>query len=288
VSEASGERTRPRSERVRRKHHVLPGFGLALGITLVYLTAIVIIPLGALVLKMSGASWTHVWEAVASPRALASYKLTVGAALAAATVNAVFGLLVAWVLVRYRFPGKRIADAMIDLPFALPTAVAGIALTTIYSREGFLGRYFDAWGVPVAFTPLGIAIALTFVGLPFVVRTVEPVLQDLEVEVQEAAQTLGASAWQIVRRIVLPTILPALLAGFTMAFARALGEYGSVVFISGNLPMKTEITTLLIMTKLEQYDYTGAAALAVVMLMFSVTLLMALNLLQTWSRRRPA
>jgi sulfate transport system permease protein len=285
VADASGRRSR---SRFRGKHHVLPGFGLALGITLVYLTAIVIIPLAGLVLKMSTASWAHVWEAVASPRALASYRLTIGAALAAATVNAVFGLLVAWVLVRYRFPGKRIADAMIDLPFALPTAVAGIALTTVYSREGFLGRYFDAWGVPVAFTPLGIALALTFVGLPFVVRTVEPVLQDLEVEVQEAAQTLGASAWQIVRRIVLPTILPALLAGFTMAFARALGEYGSVVFISGNLPMKTEITTLLIMTKLEQYDYNGAAALAVVMLMFSVTLLLALNLLQTWSRRRPA
>jgi sulfate transport system permease protein len=276
VADASGRRSR---SRFRGKHHVLPGFGLALGITLVYLTAIVIIPLAGLVLKMSTASWAHVWEAVASPRALASYRLTIGAALAAATVNAVFGLLVAWVLVRYRFPGKRIADAMIDLPFAL---------TTVYSREGFLGRYFDAWGVPVAFTPLGIALALTFVGLPFVVRTVEPVLQDLEVEVQEAAQTLGASAWQIVRRIVLPTILPALLAGFTMAFARALGEYGSVVFISGNLPMKTEITTLLIMTKLEQYDYNGAAALAVVMLMFSVTLLLALNLLQTWSRRRPA
>jgi sulfate transport system permease protein len=287
VSEASGEQRRGTSRRGGRRH-VLPGFGLALGITLVYLTAIVIIPLGGLVLKMSTASWSHVWEAVSSPRALASYKLTIGASLAAASVNAVFGLLVAWVLVRYRFPGKRIADAMIDLPFALPTAVAGIALTTVYSREGFLGRHFDAWGVPVAFTPIGIALALTFVGLPFVVRTVEPVLQDLEVEVQEAAQTLGASAWQIVRRIVLPTILPALLAGFTMAFARALGEYGSVVFISGNLPMKTEITTLLIMTKLEQYDYTGAAALAVVMLMFSVTLLMALNLLQTWSRRRPA
>ncbi len=286
MSEASGER-RTRGT-FRGRHHVLPGFGLALGITLVYLTAIVIIPLAGLVLKMSTASWAHVWEAVASPRAIASYKLTIGAALAAATVNAVFGLLVAWVLVRYRFPGKRIADAMIDLPFALPTAVAGIALTTVYSREGFLGQYFDAWGVPVAFTPLGIALALTFVGLPFVVRTVEPVLQDLEVEIQEAAQTLGASAWQIVRRIVLPTILPALLAGFTMAFARALGEYGSVVFISGNLPMKTEITTLLIMTKLEQYDYNGAAALAVVMLMFSVTLLLALNLLQTWSRRRPA
>jgi sulfate/thiosulfate transport system permease protein len=293
VSEASAEQTRPGSERARSKsargrHHVLPGFGLALGITLVYLTAIVVIPLAGLVLKMSAASWSHVWEAVASPRAVASYRLTIGAALAAAMVNAVFGLLVAWVLVRYRFPGKRIADAMIDLPFALPTAVAGIALTTVYSREGFLGRYFEAWGVPVAFTPIGIAVALTFVGLPFVVRTVEPVLQDLEVEVQEAAQTLGAPAWQIVRRIVLPTILPALLAGFTMAFARALGEYGSVVFISGNLPMKTEITTLLIMTKLEQYDYTGAAALAVVMLMFSVSLLMALNLLQTWSRRRPA
>jgi sulfate transport system permease protein len=284
VVEASGRRSR----RAFRKHRVLPGFGLALGITLVYLTAIVIIPLAGLVLKMSTASWAHVWEAVASPRAIASYRLTIGASLAAATVNAVFGLLVAWVLVRYRFPGKRIADAMIDLPFALPTAVAGIALTTVYSREGFLGQYFDAWGVPVAFTPIGIALALTFVGLPFVVRTVEPVLQDLEVEVQEAAQTLGASAWQIVRRVVLPTILPALLAGFTMAFARALGEYGSVVFISGNLPMKTEITTLLIMTKLEQYDYNGAAALAVVMLMFSVTLLLALNLLQTWSRRRPA
>jgi sulfate/thiosulfate transport system permease protein len=289
VAEASGGRSRrPSGAKARGRHHVLPGFGLALGITLVYLTAIVLIPLAGLVLKMSSASWAHVWEAIASPRAVASYKLTIGAALAAASVNAVFGLLVAWVLVRYSFPGKRIADAMIDLPFALPTAVAGIALTTVYSREGFLGRYFDAWGVPVAFTPLGIALALTFVGLPFVVRTVEPVLQDLEVEVQEAAQTLGASAWQIVRRVVMPTILPALLAGFTMAFARALGEYGSVVFISGNLPMKTEITTLLIMTKLEQYDYNGAAAIAVVMLMFSVTLLLALNALQTWSRRRPA
>jgi sulfate/thiosulfate transport system permease protein len=278
----------PSRGRSRGRHHVLPGFGLSLGITLAYLTAIVLIPLAGLVLKMSSADWPHVWEAIASPRALASYKLTIGASLAAATVNAVFGLLVAWVLVRYSFPGKRIADAMIDLPFALPTAVAGIALTTVYSREGFLGRYFEAWGVPVAFTPIGIALALTFVGLPFVVRTVEPVLQDLEVDVQEAAQTLGASAWQIVRRVVLPTVLPALLAGFTMAFARALGEYGSVVFISGNLPMKTEITTLLIMTKLEQYDYTGAAALAVVMLMLSMTLLLVLNLMQTWSRRRPA
>lgn len=274
--------------RRRARSRVLPGFGLALGFTLVYVTALILIPLAGLVLKTATGSWDAVWAAVSAPRAVASYKLTIGASAAAAGVNAVFGLLVAWVLVRYRFPGRRLADAMIDLPFALPTAVAGIALTTVYSREGALGRYFEAWGVPVAFTPLGIMIALTFVGLPFVVRTVQPVLQDLETDVQEAAQTLGASAWQIVRRVVLPTILPALVTGFTLAFARALGEYGSVVFISGNLPMKTEITTLLIMTKLEQYDYVGAAALAVVMLLFSMTLLLALNAMQAWSRRRTA
>ena len=267
---------------------MLPGFGLALGLTIAYLTALVLIPLAGLVLKTTAINWTQFWTAIASPRALASYRLTMTAAAAAATINALFGLLVAWVLVRYRFPGKRLADAMIDLPFALPTAVAGIALTTVYAKEGWLGRHFDAWGVPIAFTPLGITIALTFVGLPFVVRTIQPVLQDLDVDVQEAAQTLGASGWQIARRVVIPTIVPALLTGFTLAFARALGEYGSVVFISGNLPMKTEITTLLIMTKLEQYDYAGAAALAVVMLMLSVTLLLTLNLLQSWSRRRPA
>jgi sulfate transport system permease protein len=274
--------------RRRMRHRVLPGFGLALGLTLTYLAAIVLIPLAGLVLKTMSASWDQFWAAVATPRAVASYRLTIGASAAAAGVNAIFGLLVAWVLVRYRFPGKRVADAMIDLPFALPTAVAGISLTTVYAKEGFLGRHLDAWGLPVAFTPLGVTIALIFVGLPFVVRTVQPVLQDLEVEVQEAAQTLGASAWQVVRRIVVPTIMPALVTGFTLAFARALGEYGSVVFISGNLPMRTEITTLLIMTKLEQYDYVGAAALAVMMLSLSVLLLLALNVLQAWSRRRPA
>jgi sulfate transport system permease protein len=272
--------------RVRR--HVLPGFGLSLGLTMTYLAAIVLIPLVALVWKAAGASWPEFWAAASSPRALASYRLTIGASAAAASVNAVFGLLVAWVLVRYPFPGKRLADAMIDLPFALPTAVAGIALTTVYAKDGWLGHSLEALGVPVAFTPLGITVALMFVGLPFVVRTVQPVLQDLEIDVQEAAQTLGASAWQIVRRIVLPAILPALVTGFTLAFARALGEYGSVVFISGNLPLKTEITTLLIMTKLEQYDYHGAAALAVVMLTFSMLLLLTLNGLQAWSRRRPA
>src|SRR5690349_18823100 len=237
---------------------------------------------------MSTASWSHVWEAVSSPRAFASYKLTIGAALAAASVNAVFGLLVAWVLVRYRFPGKRIVDALVDLPFALPTAVAGIALTALYATNGWIGRLLEPLGIQIAFTPLGVFVALTFIGLPFVVRTVQPVLEDAEAELEEAAATLGASRWQTFTRVILPTIFPALLTGFALAFARAVGEYGSVIFIAGNMPMVSEITPLLIITKLEQYDYAGATAIAVVMLVISFALLLLINALQWWGRRPTA
>jgi sulfate/thiosulfate transport system permease protein len=265
---------------------VLPGFGLTLGLTLVYLGLLVLIPLAGLFLKASGSTWPQFVAAVTSPRALASYRLTVGASLAAATINAVFGMLVAWVLVRYPFPLKRAVDALVDLPFAMPTAVAGIALTAVYSANGWFGQYLEPAGIQVAFSPLGIVVALTFIGLPFVVRTVQPVLQDLDVELEEAAACLGASRWQTFRRVTAPTILPALLTGFTLAFARALGEYGSVIFISGNMPLKTEITTLLIVTKLEQYDYVGATSLASVMLVASFTMLFAVNALQAWTRRR--
>ncbi|HEX7811936.1 MAG TPA: sulfate ABC transporter permease subunit CysT [Burkholderiales bacterium] len=269
-----------------RQHSVLPGFNLALGFTLLYLSLIVLIPLSAAFIRTASLSWPEFWTTVTTPRVLASYRLTFGASLAAALVNAVFGLLVAWVLVRYRFPGKKLIDALVDLPFALPTAVAGIALTALYAGNGWIGRFFEPLGIKIAFTPLGVFVALTFIGLPFVVRTVQPVLEDVESELEEAAATLGASRLQTFAKVILPTIFPALLTGFALAFARAVGEYGSVIFIAGNMPMISEITPLLIITKLEQYDYTGATALAVVMLVISFVMLLIINLLQWWSRRR--
>jgi sulfate transport system permease protein len=270
----------------RRRSTVLPGVPLTMGVTLLYLSLLVLIPLAGVFVRAAGSSWPQFWHTITAPRAMASYKLTIGAALAAATINASFGLLVSWVLVRYRFPGRRFVDAMVDLPFAMPTAVAGIALTAVYAPNGWLGSWLDPAGVKVVFTPLGVIVALTFIGLPFVVRTVQPVLQDLEADVEEAAASLGASRWQIFRFVLFPSILPALLTGFSLAFARAVGEYGSVIFISGNLPLKTEITTLLIMTKLEQYDYAGATSIAAVMLVASFALLLCINALQTWTRRR--
>ncbi|TAK10080.1 MAG: sulfate ABC transporter permease subunit CysT [Candidatus Manganitrophaceae bacterium] len=273
---------------VLKQKSILPGFGLALGFTLFYLSFIVLIPLSTLFLRTATLSWGQFWEIITAPRALASYRLSLGASLIAALLNVVFGLLVAWVLVRYSFPGKRIVDGLVDLPFALPTAVGGIALTTIYSGKGWIGQYLEPLGIKVAYAPLGVVVALTFIGLPFVVRTVQPVLEDFHPEFEEAATTLGANRLQIFLRVIFPTLMPALLTGFAMAFARALGEYGSVVFISGNMPMRTEITPLLIMTKLEQFDYAGATALAVVMLAVSFLLLLAINLLQWWSRRRLA
>jgi sulfate transport system permease protein len=271
-----------------RQHSILPGFGLAMGFTVAYLSLIVLIPLGATFLKTFTGGWSQFWEAVSGARALASYRLTLGAALLAAGINAVLGLLAAWVLVRYSFPGKRIIDALVDLPFALPTAVAGITLTALFAPNGWIGGLLEPLGIKVAFTWLGVVIALTFIGLPFVVRTVQPVLQELDPEFEEAAATLGASRWQVLRRVIAPEILPAVLTGFALAFARAVGEYGSVIFISGNMPMKTEITPLLIVTKLSQYDYTGATALAVAMLIMSFVLLLLINLLQWWSRARYA
>ena len=273
---------------MREHRSVLPGFGLAMGFTLLYLTLIVLIPLAAAALKAATVSSGQLWATVTSPRALASYRLSFGASLIGAAINVVCGLLVAWVLVRYEFPGRRLVDALVDLPFALPTAVAGLALTGIYARTGWIGRWLEPLGIQAAFSPLGVVIALTFIGLPFVVRTVQPVLQDLDAEVEEAAATLGAGRWQTWRRVILPTVLPAVLTGFALAFGRAVGEYGSVVFISGNMPMKTEITPLLIVTRLEQYDYAGATALAMVMLAVSFSLLLAINLLQWWSGRRQA
>ncbi|WP_136414008.1 sulfate ABC transporter permease subunit CysT [Herbaspirillum sp. ST 5-3] len=264
---------------------VLPGFHLSLGFTLLYLALIVLIPLSAVFLKTFTMRWDAFQAAVTSERVLASYRLTFGASLLGAALNVVFGGIVAWVLVRYRFPGKRLIDALVDLPFALPTAVAGIALTTLYSPHGWIGRYLEPFGIKVAFTPLGILVALTFIGLPFVVRTVQPVLEEAERELEEAAASLGANRWQTFARVIFPTILPALLTGFALAFARATGEYGSVIFIAGNMPMVSEITPLFIITKLEQYDYTGATAIAVVMLMASFLLLLAINLLQAWTRK---
>ncbi|MDX2187314.1 MAG: sulfate ABC transporter permease subunit CysT [Opitutaceae bacterium] len=277
----------------RPERSALPGLNLSLGFTLFYLGLIVLLPLSATFLKTFQMSWPEFLEAVASPRVLASYRISFFASLAAATVNCVFGLLVAWVLVRYSFPGRRIVDALVDLPFALPTAVAGIALAAIYSKNGWVGRYFDPAsesrlfdpGVSLAFSEVGVFIALTFIGLPFVVRTVQPVLSELEPELEEASASLGANRWQTVTRVILPELFPALLTGFALSFARALGEYGSVVFISGNMPHRTEITPLLIITKLEQYDYRGATAIAVVMLVASFLLLLLINLLQKWSRR---
>ena len=271
---------------IRKEQSALPGFRLTLGWTLLYLGLIVLVPLGATILKTASMTWPAFVEAVTAPRVLASYRLTFGVSLLAALINAGFGLLVAWVLVRYQFPLKRLVDALVDLPFALPTAVAGIALAAVYSKTGWIGRFLEPLGIKAAYSELGVLIALTFIGLPFVVRTVQPVLEDLESELEEAAVSLGASRWQTVRRVLLPPLYPALLTGFALAFARALGEYGSVVFISGNMPMRTEITPLLIITKLEQYDYAGATAIAVVMLVVSFALLLLINLLQKWSQQR--
>ena len=269
-----------------RSHRSLPGFGLSLGFTLAYLSLIVLVPLAAVFLKTSTMSTAAFWQAVVSPRVLASYRLSFGASLLAAAVNTVFGFLLAWSLVRYTFPGKRIVDALVDLPFALPTAVAGIALTALYAKNGWLGQYLEPLGIQVAYTPLGITVALTLIGMPFVVRTVQPVLEDAERELEEAAASLGASAWQTFSRVVFPTILPSLMTGFALAFARATGEYGSVIFIAGNMPMVSEITPLFIITKLEQYDYAGATAIASVMLVVSFALLLGINALQAWARRR--
>jgi sulfate/thiosulfate transport system permease protein len=265
---------------------VIPGFGMTLGFTLFYLSLIVLIPISGVFFKTATMSMEQFWGTVMDPRAVASYKISFGAAFVAALINSAAGLVVAWVLVRYSFPGKRFMDALVDLPFALPTAVAGISLTAVFSVNGWIGRYLEPLGIQVAFTPLGVLVALTFIGLPFVVRTVQPVLQDLDKEVEEASATLGANRLQTFLSVIFPELFPALLTGFALAFARAVGEYGSVVFISGNMPMRTEITPLLIMTKLEQYDYAGATALAVVMLLFSFILLLLINVLQWWSSRR--
>ncbi len=265
---------------------VLPGFGLSLGYTLGYLSLIVLIPLAAVFFKAGSLGFEHFWDAATSPRVLASYRLSFGASLIAAAINAVFGLMLAWVLVRYSFPGKRLVDALVDLPFALPTAVAGIALTALYAKNGWVGSVLEPMGIKVAFTPLGVLVALVFIGLPFVVRTVQPILEDLDTEYEEAAVSLGASRWQAFRYVVFPTLFPALLTGFALAFARAVGEYGSVIFIAGNIPMVSEITPLMIITKLEQYDYAGATAVAVVMLIFSFILLLIINGLQAWTAKR--
>ncbi len=270
----------------QKKKHLLPGFGLSLGVTLVYLSLIVLIPLAAVFLRTTELSLHEFWAVVTTPRVVATYKLTFGASLLAAVINLVFGLLTAWVLVRYQFVGKKILDALVDLPFALPTAVAGIALTAIYAPNGWLGQWLEPHGIKVAFTPLGVVVALTFIGLPFVVRTVQPVLEDFSAEAEEAAASLGANRWQTFYKIILPAIWPALLTGFSLAFARAVGEYGSVIFIAGNMPMISEITPLMIITKLEQYDYAGATAIAVVMLVISFVLLLLINLLQWWSNHR--
>jgi sulfate/thiosulfate transport system permease protein len=271
-----------------RSRSVLPGFRITMGFTIVYLSLIVLIPLMTLPLKTFTANWTDIWGTVSDPRVVASYRLTLVASLIAACVNGVFGLLLAWVLVRYEFPGRRLVDAIVDLPFALPTAVAGIVLTTLYAPNGWLGAPLARLGITVAFTPLGVTIALIFIGLPFVVRTLQPVIEDLEAEVEEAATSLGAGRATVLWRVVFPYLAPAWGTGFALSFARAIGEYGSVVFISGNMPMRTEIAPLLIITKLEQYDYAGATAIALVMLSMSFVLLLAVNALQTWSARRVA
>lgn len=269
-----------------RKPSALPGFGLTMGYTVAYLSLVVLVPLLMVFIKASSLDWASFVAAVGSSRVLASYRLTFGISLAAAMLNAVFGFILAWVLVRYTFPGKRFVDALIDLPFALPTSVAGIVLAAVYAPNGWIGRWFEPLGIKIAFTPLGIFVALTFIGLPFVVRTLQPVLEEFEREQEEAAACLGASRWQTVRHVILPAVLPALLTGFALAFARAVGEYGSVIFIAGNIPMVSEITSLLIVTKLEQFDYAGAAALAVVMLGISFVLLLLINTLQWWLQNR--
>lgn len=289
MTAAAAQRSAPLLSRLLRKRRgVLPGFGLSMGFTVLYLSLLVLLPLATIFLKTSTIGWSRFWEIALAPRALAAYELSFGASLAAALINAVFGVILAWVLSRYRFPGRGLVDALVDLPFALPTAVAGIALTGIYASKGWLGRYLVRLGIEAAFSRLGVVIALVFVGLPFVVRTVQPVLEDIDLDQEEAAASLGATRLQTFRRVTLPALWPAVITGFTLAFARALGEYGSVVFISGNMPMKTEITPLLIMTKLEQYDYAGATAIAVVMLTISFALLLLVNRLQAWSGRRVA
>jgi len=267
---------------------VLPGFGLSLGYTVLYVGLLVLLPLSAMIIKASSLGPSEFWVKVTDDRALAAYRLSFGAAFAGSLLNAVFGVLVAWVLVRYRFPGRGIVDALVDLPFALPTAVAGIALTTVYAEHGVLGEQLAKLGIKVAFTPLGVTMALTFIGIPFVVRTVQPVLEEIDPDVEEAAAVLGATRFQTFRRVIFPALLPATLTGFALAFARSLGEYGSVVFISGNMPMRTEITPLLIVTKLEQYDYAGATAIAAVMLLASFGMLLLVNLLERWARRAEA
>ncbi|MET0409741.1 MAG: sulfate ABC transporter permease subunit CysT [Polyangiaceae bacterium] len=267
------------------KRGVLPGFGLSLGYTVLYLCALVLLPLSALAIKAAGLGPSELWRVATDERALAAYRLSFGTSLLAALINAVFGLLVAWVLVRYQFPGRRLADAIVDLPFALPTAVAGIALTAVYAKTGWIGEPLSKLGISIAFTPLGILIALTFIGIPFVVRTVQPVLEEIDPSIEEAAAVLGATRWQTFRRVVLPGLYPAVLTGFALAFARGIGEYGSVVFIAGNMPLKTEIAPLLIVTKLEQYDYPAATAIACVMLLVSFATLFAINGLQRWSRK---
>lgn len=271
---------------VAKQRRVIPGFGLTMGFSLLYLGFIFLIPVGGLLLYTSLMSWDEFWKAVSHPQVVASYKLSFGASLIGATINLVFGALVAWVLVRYRFPGKKIVDALVDLPFALPTAVAGIALVTLYASTGWVGQYLDVFGIKVAYSQLGVVIALTYIGLPFVVRTVQPVLEDLEAEREEASASLGASRFTTIRRVILPSLLPALLTGYALAFARAVGEYGSVVFISGNMPYRTEITPLLIVAKAEQYDYQGAAAIGTVMLIAAFLLLLLINGLQWWTQRR--
>jgi sulfate transport system permease protein len=268
------------------RRRVLPGFAPTLGFTLFYLSLIVLVPLAAVFLKSSGQGWDAFWAAATSPRVMASYRLSFGASLIAAFINLFFGLILAWCIVRYEFPGKKLVDALIDLPFALPTAVAGIALTALYAPNGWVGSIFAKWDIKVAFTPLGVLLALIFIGLPFIVRTVQPVLEDMETELEEAAASLGAQRWTTFRYVVLPTLLPALLTGFALAFARAVGEYGSVIFIAGNIPMVSEITPLMIIAKLEQYDYVGATAIAAVMLVVSFVLLLVINGLQAWSSRR--
>jgi sulfate transport system permease protein len=270
---------------VKKRFNALPGFGLTMGFTLFYLSAIVLLPIAGLILRAVGLSWPDFWHLATSARALAAYKVTFGASLFAALANALFGGLLAWVLVRYQFPGRRFIDAMVDFPFALPTAVAGLTLASLFAANGWLGRYLVPLGIKGAFTPLGIVIALTFVGMPFVVRTLQPVLEHLEHEVEEAAATLGAGRLRTFVSVIAPALLPALLTGFALAFARAIGEYGSIVFVSGNLPYKTEIAPQLIVKRLEEYDYTGAIALAVVLLVFSFLLLGAINLLEHWSSR---
>lgn len=265
---------------------VLPGFGLSLGFTLVYLSLLILLPLSGLAFKTSSFSFGQFWAVISGERALAAYRVTFGASLLAASINAIFGLIVAWILVRYSFPGKRFVDSLVDLPFALPTSVAGITLATLYASNGWIGRFLEPLGLKVAFTPIGIVVALTFISLPFVVRTLQPVIEDIEPEVEEAAATLGASRWQTFRRVLLPGIFPALLTGFALAFSRAIGEYGSVIFIAGNLPLISEITPLLIISKLEQYDVVGATALACVMLVISFVLLLGVNALQWWATNR--